>query len=137
MNWDDSFGIISFNYSTTYPDDAYVISNLESDKTAVLLYDLKEDKVIKEIFAHPGYDLCDMGFSRKRNYEIDYFGYQGEKTEIVPVSELYKKIDAGVREQFPGKIYGVADHDDDENTFLIVVQSDRLYGTYYEYNVNS
>ena len=53
------------------------------------------------------------------------------------MSELYKKIDAGVREQFPGKIYGVADHDDDENTFLIVVQSDRLYGTYYEYNVNS
>lgn len=137
MNWDDSFGIISFNYSTTDPDDAYVISNLESDKTAVLLYDLKEDKVIKEIFAHPEYDLSDMGLSRKRNYEIDYFGYQGEKTEIVPVSELYKKIDAGVREKFPGKIYGVADHDDDENTFLIVVQSDRLYGTYYEYNVNS
>ncbi len=137
MNWDDSFGIISFNYSTPDPDDAYVISNLESDKTAVLLYDLKEDKVIKEIFAHPEYDLSDMGLSRKRNYEIDYFGYQGEKTEIVPVSELYKKIDAGVREQFPGKIYGVADHDDDENTFLIVVQSDRLYGTYYEYNVNS
>lgn len=137
MNWDDSFGIISFNYSTPEPDDAYVISNLESDKTAVLLYDLKEDKVIKEIFAHPEYDLSDMGLSRKRNYEIDYFGYQGERTEIVPVSELYKKIDAGVREQFPGKIYGVADHDDDENTFLIVVQSDRLYGTYYEYNVNS
>ena len=42
-----------------------------------------------------------------------------------------------VSENSFGKIYGVADHDDDENTFLIVVQSDRLYGTYYEYNVNS
>ncbi|MDY0183786.1 MAG: hypothetical protein WC950_10195 [Proteiniphilum sp.] len=40
MNWDDSFGIIAFNYSSPDPDDAYVISNLESDKTAVLLYDL-------------------------------------------------------------------------------------------------
>ena len=137
MNWDDSFGIISFNYTSPDPDDAYVISNLESDKTAVLLYDLKENRVISEIFSHPEYDLSDMGLSRKRNYEIDYFGFQGEKTEIVPVSDLYKKIDAGVREQFPGKIYGVADHDDEENSFLVVVQSDKLYGTYYEYDVSS
>ncbi len=137
MNWDDSFGIIAFNYNSPDPDDAYVISNLESDKTAVLLYDLKENRVIREIFSHPEYDLSDMGMSRKRNYEIDYFGYQGEKTEIVPVSDLYKKIDAGVRQHFPDKIYSVADHDDEENSFLIVVQSDRLYGTYYEYNVSS
>ncbi|MDD3969440.1 MAG: S9 family peptidase [Proteiniphilum sp.] len=137
MNWDDSFGIIAFNYSSPDPDDAYVISNLESDKTAVLLYDLRENKVLKEIFSHPQYDLSDMGISRKRNYEIDYFGYQGEKTVIVPVSDLYKKIDAGVKQQFPGKIYGIADHDDAENTFLVVVQSDKLYGTYHEYNVGS
>nr|MBF6628526.1 S9 family peptidase [Proteiniphilum sp.] len=130
-------GIISFNYTSPDPDDAYVISNLGSDKTAVQLYDLKENRVISEIFSHPEYDLSDMGMSRKRNYEIDYFSYQGEKTEMVPVSDLYKKIDAGVREQFPGKIYGVVDHDDEENSFLVVVQSDKLYGTYYEYSVNS
>ena len=51
MNWDDSFSIISFNYSTTDPDDAYVISNLESGKTAVLLYD-EGGQGDQEIFAH-------------------------------------------------------------------------------------
>lgn len=137
MNWDDSFGIIAFNYNSPDPDDAYVISNLDSDKTAVVLYDLKNNNRIKEIFSQPQYDVSDMGLSRKRNFEIDYFSYQGEKKVMVPVSDLYKAIDAGVKKHFPGKIYGVADHDDEENTFLIILQSDKLYGTYYEYKVNT
>jgi len=137
MKWDDSFGIIAFNYNSPDPDDAYVISNIESDKSAVVLYDLKNNSVIKEIFSQPQYDVSDMGLSRKRNYEIDYFSYQGEKAVMVPVSDLYKEIDAGVKRRFPGKIYGVADHDDEENTFLIIMQSDKLYGTYYEYNVET
>ena len=137
MNWDDSFGIIAFNYNSPDPDDAFVISNIDGDKTSVLLYDLKSNRVIKEIFSQPQYDVSDMGLSRKRNYEIDYFSFEGEKTVIVPVSDLYKEIDAGVKQHFPGKIYGVADYDDEENTFLIILQSDKLYGTYYEYNVKT
>lgn len=136
-NWDDSFSIISFNYNTPDPDDAYVVTNLDSDKTRIVLYDLKNDREIKEVFSNPNYDVSGMRLSRKRNYEIDYFSYEGEKSEIIPVSDLYKEIDAKVKEQFPGKIYGVVDFDDDENTFLVILQSDKLYGTYYEYDVKT
>ncbi len=137
MNWDDSFGIISFNYNTPDPDDAYVVTNLDSDKARIVLYDLKNDREIKEVFSNPNYDVSGMRLSRKRNYEIDYFSFEGEKSEITPVSDLYKEIDAKVKEQFPGKIYGVVDFDDDENTFLVILQSDKLYGTYYEYDVKT
>src|SRR5690554_7295873 len=78
-----------------------------------------------------------MGLSRKRDYEVDFFSYEGERSVIVPVSDLYKEIDQGVKKNFPGKIYGVVDRDDDENTFLVILQSDKLYGTYYEYDVKS
>lgn len=137
MNWDDSFGIIAFNYNTSDPDDAYVVTNLDGDKARIVLYDFKNDREIKEVFSHPDYDVSDMGISRKRNWEIDYFGYEGEKSEIIPVSDLYKEIDAGVKKNFPGKMWGVADYDDNENTFLIILQSDKLYGKYYEYNVKT
>jgi len=131
-NWDDSFSIISFNYNTPDPDDAYVVTNLDSDKTRIVLYDLKNDREIKEVFSNPDYEVSGMRLSRKRNYEIDYFSYEGEKSVIIPMSDLYKEIDAGVKKNFPGKIYGIVDFDDDENTFLVILQSDKLYGTYYE-----
>ena len=137
MNWDDSFGIISFNYRSPDPDDAYVVTNLDSDKARIVLYDLKNDKVIEEVFSNPDYDVAGMGLSRKRDYEVDFFSYEGERSVIVPVSDLYKEIDQGVKKNFPGKIYGVVDRDDDENTFLVILQSDKLYGTYYEYDVKS
>lgn len=137
MNWDDSFSIVAFNYSSNNPDDAYVVTNLDSDKTRTVLYDLKNDRVIEEVFSHPDYDVAGMGVSRKRNYEIDFFSYEGEKSVIVPVSDLYKEIHEGIQRNFPGKIYGVVDRDDNENTFLIILQSDKLYGTYYEYDAKS
>lgn len=137
MNWDDSFGIISFNYKSANKDEAYVYSNLNSDKARIILYDFKADKKISEVFSNPDYDATSMHLSRKRNYEIDYFGYDGEKSEIIPVSKTYKDLDSRVKKQFPGKEYGVTGYDDDEKTFLIVLQSDKLYGTYYEYNTTT
>lgn len=137
MNWDDSFGIISFNYKSANKDEAYVYSNLDSDKARIILYDFKADKKISEVFSNPDYDATSMHLSRKRNYEIDYFGYDGEKSEIISVSKTYKDLDSRVKKQFPGKEYGVTGYDDDEKTFLIVLQSDKLYGTYYEYNTTT
>lgn len=136
-NWDESFSIISFNYETPDTYDAYVVTNLDGDKARIVLYDFKNNREVKEVFSNSQYDVAGMGLSRKRNYEIDYFSYEGEKSEIIPVSELYKEIDTAVKQQFPGKIYAIADHDDNENTFLVILQSDKLYGKYYNYDVET
>lgn len=135
MNWDESFGIIGFDYASGNKDQAYVVTNLDGDKSKIVLYDLKKGEVIKEVFSHPDYDVSNMARSRKRNYEIDYFSYNGEKNVLIPVSKFFKKFDAAAKKAFPNKVASRVDYDDNEETYLVVVQSDKLYGTYYTYNV--
>ena len=89
--WDDTFSIISFNYASDNKHEAYVLSNLDSDKAEIYLYDLAEDKVIKKLFSNEDYDASSAGISRNRNWELDYYSYEGEKYQIIPVSKYYKK----------------------------------------------
>ena len=137
LDWKDNFGIIQFAYNTPNPHDAYVLSNLDSDKAEIVLYDLKEDKKIKTVFAHEDFDAGSMGTSRKRDWEVDYFVYEGAKREIVPVSDTYKELHEKITARFPGKQYSIPDVTDEEDKLLIFVQSDKLYGTYYMYDVAS
>ena len=44
LSWKDAFSVLSFNYATENPDDAYVVSNLNSDKAEIILYDFKLNK---------------------------------------------------------------------------------------------
>jgi dipeptidyl aminopeptidase/acylaminoacyl peptidase len=134
MNWYDNFGIRTFNYASKNKDEAYVITNLDSDKSRIVLYDFKNNKIIKEVFSNPDFDAYGMAVSRKRNYEIDYFNYEGEKNMIIPVSKFYKEFYKNMEKEFKGKQFSVVDYDDDEKTFLIIVQSDKLYGAYYQYD---
>lgn len=134
MKWYDSFGIAGFNYAGNNPDEVYVVTNLDSDKARIVLYDFKKNAIVKEIFSNPDYDATSMSRSRKRNYEIDYFAYEGEKQVIQPVSAFYKDFEKRMKAEFPNKECQVIDSDDDENTFLLIVQSDKLYGTYYQYD---
>lgn len=137
MKWDDSFGVMSFNYASENPDDAYVMTNLKSDKTEIVLYDLKQNKEIRKIFSNSDYDVSGMHLSRKRNYEIDYFAYNGDKHVIVPESSFFKEFSAKMAKEFKDVEYYVTDYDDDETTFLIVVQSDKVYGRYYQYDAKT
>ena len=136
-NWDDTFGIISFNYASKNKDEAYVLTNLDSDKTRIVLYDLATKKIIKEIFSNPTFDVSGLSLARKRNYEIDYFSFEGEKNEVIPVSKLYKEIYGKMEKEFPNKEAYIVDKDDNETQFLVIVQSDKLYGTYYQYDAKT
>ncbi|WP_240472119.1 alpha/beta hydrolase family protein [Christiangramia echinicola] len=131
----DSFGISSFNPNSGIPDDAYVVSNLEGDKTEIQLYDLKENKKIKTIFSNETFDVSGMSLSRKRNYEIDYFKYTGEKSVIVPVSDTYKKIHSRLEKEFGEKQFFTVGKTDEETHYMVLVTSDKIFGEYYLYDV--
>lgn len=137
LNWKDSFSILQFNYATEDKHDAYVVSNLESDKSTIYLYNLKEDKAIKKIFSNEKYDVSGLRTSRNRGYELDYFSYQGEKRHIIPVSDYYKKLHKNITTEFPQYEYSIADYTDDESKYLIFLQSDKLYGKYYSYDAKT
>ena len=137
MKWDEDFGIIGFNYDAGKKDELYVVTNLDSDKARIVLYDFKNDRIIKEMFSNDDYDAYNMSRSRKRNYEIDYFSYEGEKNIIVPISAFYKDFHQQMETTFPNKQFYITGYDDDETTFLVYITSDKLYGTYYQYDVKT
>lgn len=134
-NWQESFGIIGFDYQSDNSDEAYVISNMESNTTAIYHYDLKQKKTLKKLFSHDTFDVGGLARSRKRNYEIDGYYYEGEKTKFVPVSETAKKMTALFKERFKDLEVSIVSETDDETQKLLLVSSDCLYGTYYGYDV--
>ncbi|QLE02427.1 S9 family peptidase [Galbibacter sp. BG1] len=136
INWDDTFSILSFDYATEYPHDAYVISNLTSDKAEIYLYDLAKDQAIKKLFSNDNYDASSISISRKRNWELDYYSYEGEKYQIIPVSKYYKKLHKRLQKEFPDYEFNLVGKTDDESQYLIYVTSDRLYGKYFSYDVD-
>ena len=134
-NWDESFGIQNFNYASDNKHEAYVVSNLETDKTEIFRYDLAKQKPIERLFSHEKYDVSGMGISRNRNWELDYFSYEGDKYHIVPISDYFKKLYNRLSEEFAGYDFYVSDKTDDETQYLIYVTSDKLYGRYYSYDL--
>lgn len=135
VEFGDSFDIDAFNPQSANPDDAYVVSNLGTDKTEIQLYDLKKNEKIKTLFKNDAFDISGISLSRKRNYEIDFYYYQGEKTELVPVSETYKKIYARLKKEFGEKQFFTQGKTDDESKYLVVITSDKIVGEYYLYDV--
>jgi dipeptidyl aminopeptidase/acylaminoacyl peptidase len=131
----DSFEIAAFNPHSENPDDAYVVSNLGTDKIEIQHYDLKKNEKIKTLFKNDNFDLVGLRLSRKRNYEIDFYYYQGEKIEVVPVSETYKKIYARLKKEFGDKQFFTQGKTDDESKYLVVITSDRIVGEYYLYDI--
>lgn len=135
-DWRTQFGIMGFDYSKPNSHLAYVKTNIGRDKAAIVLYDLENKKTVKVVYENSTFDVGGMARSRKRNYEIDYFSYNGEKSHVEPVSKTYKKIHKKMTREFGDVKFSIVDATDDENKMLIVIGSDKLYGTYYTYDVN-
>lgn len=134
-NWDESFYIIRFNYASDNKHEAYVMSNLETDRTEIYKYDLSKNKPIETLFKHEKYDVSGIGISKNRNWELDYFSYEGEKYHLIPISDYFKKLYDRLSKEFGNYDFYISDKTDDESQYLIYVTSDRLYGKYYAYDV--
>ena len=129
---------MTFNDNSGNTDDAYVVTNLDSDKSRIVLYDLKKNAIIKEVYSNPTFDVSSISVAGKnRNYELDYISYNGIKNETIPVSEFYKDVHAKLKSEFGDKQFYIVSSDDKDSKFLVVVDSDKLYGKYYEYDTKT
>ncbi|REC79947.1 S9 family peptidase [Chryseobacterium elymi] len=137
-DWKDTFSIIGLNDNSKNKDEAYVVTNLDSDKSRIVLYDLKKNAVIREVYSNPVFDVSSISVAGKnRNYELDYVSYDGIKSETVPVSQFYKEIDAQLKSEFKDKQFSIVSSDDNNDKLLVYVGSDKFYGAYYEYDTKS
>lgn len=137
-DWKDTFNVMRFNDNSKNKDEVYVVTNLDSDKSRIVLYDLKKNTVIKEVYSNPTFDVSSVSVAGKnRNYELDYISYNGIKNETIPVSNFYKEVDAKLKSEFGDKQFYVVSSDDNDSKLLVVVDSDKLYGKYYEYDTKT
>ncbi len=134
--WKDNFYIQGFDYTSDNPDHVYVVSNLESNTNEILLMDIANMKTLKKVYNNEIYDVSGISRSRKRDYEVDYYYYTGEKQEIIPVSAHYKALHAKFEEQFGDKQFSISSKTENEDKYLIYVTSDKLYGKYFLYDVD-
>ena len=135
VEFGSSFGILGFNYNTENPHDVYVSSNINSDKSEIQLYDLKVNKAIKTVYKNDTYDVSNIRLSKKRNYELDYVSYNGEKNIVVPMSKTFIKIHAKLKAHFGDKQFFATYRSENEDTYMVVVTSDKIQAEYYTYNV--
>ncbi|MGO4710136.1 prolyl oligopeptidase family serine peptidase [Chryseobacterium sp. 2TAF14] len=137
-DWKDTFSVISFNDNSKNKDEVYLVTNIDSDKARIVLYDLKKNAIIKEVYSNPTFDVSSISQAGKsRNYELDYISYNGIKSETIPVSKFYKEIHDKLTSEFGDKQFGIVSSDDKNEKLLVVVDSDKLYGKYYEYDTKS
>ncbi|MDR6514736.1 S9 family peptidase [Chryseobacterium camelliae] len=137
-DWKDNFYIISFNENSANKDEAYVVTNLDSDKSRIVLYDLKKNAVIREVYSNPDFDVSSISLAGKnRKYELDYISYNGIKNETIPVSPFYKEVHNKLVSEFGDKQISVVSSDDKDEKLLVVVDSDKLYGKYYIYDTKT
>ncbi|MCX2479071.1 S9 family peptidase [Pedobacter sp. MC2016-15] len=133
--WDDKFSILSFNYATENPDDAYVLTDLYNDKAQIVLFDFKKKKVIKKVYTDPVFDLSNLKLAKTRKWELDYVDYQGEKYTIKPISKSFRKIYADLQKKFKNYQIEITGRTLDEDQYLIKVSGDRQYGKFYHYDI--
>ena len=48
--------------------------------------------MIENLYKNNKYDVSGLGISKNRNWELDYFSYEGEKYNLVPVSDYFKNV---------------------------------------------
>lgn len=128
-NFRESLAPLFFTFDNKY---IYANSNLGRDKSAIVKYDIANNKELEMIYQHPDVDVDGMSFSRKRKvltvitfttWKMEW-KFLDKKTE-----ELYGKL----RTHLPKDEITISSTNKNEDLFIVVSYSDRSRGTYYLY----
>ncbi len=111
----------------------YAASNLGRDKSAIIEFDPKTGKTVREIYAHNDVDVNNLGFSHKRKvitcafFETDKPGRQcfDDRSQA-----LYKKLES----HFPDYQVDIVSLNRDETRFIVAAWNDKTRGKRYLYN---
>jgi dipeptidyl aminopeptidase/acylaminoacyl peptidase len=114
----------------------YASSNINRDKSAIVLIDPASGNEERVVFEHPDVDVSMLSWSRKRKVitHVRYFTWKGQRTFFDPATEA---IFRDLERKLPGYEIGLASHDRDEKVYIVSAWNDRSMGTEYLYDVAS
>ena len=114
----------------------YMASNLGRDKSAIVEYDLANNKEIKVLYQNPDYDVAGLNFSRK-NKVLTYANYTGWKEEYYFFNKDAENLFNDLKSRLGGKEFFISGINKDEDKLLVRTYTDKSLGAYYFYNVNT
>jgi len=115
------------------PNRIYALSNINRDKLALVVVDLKEGKEVKTIYAHPEVDVNSMRFSSKANglAYVDYDTWQPKRHYF---NRRIEEIHESIRKRLNNYWIRVIDKDDAETRFIVRTYADDDPGAFFLYS---
>ena len=112
----------------------YVSSNINRDKSAIVLIDPATAQEQKVVFEHPDVDVAYLGYSHKRKVltGVSFTTWKTERRFFDPQMEaIYRDLER----QLPGYEITLQGHDKNEGIFVVAAANDRTQGVRYIYDV--
>ncbi|PID59465.1 MAG: S9 family peptidase, partial [Ignavibacteriae bacterium] len=114
----------------------YASSNLGRDKSAIVKYDLVNNKELEVIYEHPEVDVSRLLYSKKRKL-LEGVAFTTWKTEYELFDEKTKEIFDDLESKLDGYEIVITSENKNEDKLLVRTYSDKSLGAYYMYDVNS
>lgn len=127
VNFTENFEPLNF---TDDGKNIYALSNINRDKTALIVFDLLSKKEKSTIYERKDVELYDVVFS-KRSKKPLYAAYHTSKYEIQSLSKTIDSLQKLIALHLNDISYKIINFNRDENKFLIKTISDKNYGAYY------
>jgi dipeptidyl aminopeptidase/acylaminoacyl peptidase len=114
-------------------NNVYATSNLGRDKSAVVLFDIKNGKELEVLYENNRYDVSGIFYSRKRKVltSASFVSWKRER-------HFFDDENARLFERFNKELgeyeLGISGSNDDEDMYIVRTYSDRSLGAYYLYD---
>lgn len=117
--------------------NVYALTNLNRDKTALVLMNPATGEELEEIFTNDKYDISGVAWSnlRKKLTAVSYCGH--ENTVRTYFDDELKKIHDRIRAEFPDYKFGITANNKAEDICIVYIGNDRTRGSYYIFDVKT
>lgn len=132
-NFRESLSPLFFTFDNK---ELYALSNLNRDKAAIVLFDLKSGKEKEVLFQHGEVDLGGLHYSRRRKVLTSY-SFTDWKRQTVFLDPEAEKIYKRIEKELTDEEIVLTSQNKAETKFLVRTYSDRSLGAYYLYDTES
>jgi dipeptidyl aminopeptidase/acylaminoacyl peptidase len=113
--------------------NVYATSNIGRDKSAVVLFDIKNGKELEVLYENDRYDVSNIFYSRKRKL-ITSASFVSWKRERYFFDDQTEQLFTRLNKELGEYELGITGVNDDENMYIVRTYSDRSLGAYYLYD---
>ncbi|MBD1367409.1 S9 family peptidase [Mucilaginibacter sp. ZT4R22] len=131
-NFNDRVEPVAFTGEKNY---FYALSNVDRDKTAVVVIDAESGKEVKVIYASTTADIMDLAYSKNKR-RIEYAYWDEAKPQKYFLNNEVEKLYGNIAGKLKGDEMNIVDRDSAENKFIINTYTDKNPGSYYLYEKN-